>query len=123
MNPVANGGEIPQANLSSASNSSDSELSQKVKRVKTVTFSLETKVYEYPESDNSHRKSDFFLSFIEEAYYREVDKEARKHGLSWAENHTDWNSHYPFSLERALGTELSSEETNLTAQHIVSDGQ
>ncbi|WP_277206556.1 hypothetical protein [Vibrio misgurnus] len=113
MNPIAISSSNPdislQTNSSSASNSSNSALSQAVKSVKAVSFSLEVEVYELPESDATERKSEDRISMIEKEFRREVDAEARKHGLSWAENHTDWNSHYPFSLERALGTKLSSE--------------
>ncbi|EGU43805.1 hypothetical protein VII00023_14126 [Vibrio ichthyoenteri ATCC 700023] len=73
--------------------------------VRNVSFSFDVQVHIFQETDNSHRKLGGSLSLIEKEFRRDVDKEARKHGLTWAENHTDWRKHYPFSLDRVKGNE------------------
>ncbi|WP_157658475.1 hypothetical protein [Burkholderia ubonensis] len=58
-------------------------------------------VVQVSDTFGGNRKTGERLSMIEKEFRREVDREAKKHNLGWAEGHTDWKEHWPFSLDRA----------------------
>lgn len=66
--------------------------------VKHVGFNESVSVSDTPRHD---RKVTDRLNMFDREFRRAVDKEAKKHGLAWAEGHDDPSKHYPFDLGRA----------------------